>query len=70
MLKNNMYIDGISQVFLKLLGFKVGSGNYQSFISKISVTYMGLVSLKMASHLTSHNFRILKIETFSKPCKI
>ena len=31
---------------------------------------MRLVLLKMTSHLTSHNFQILKIEIFSKLCKI
>ena len=29
-----------------------------------------LISPKMTSHLTSHNFQILKIEIFSKPCKM
>ena len=31
---------------------------------------MRLVSPKMTSHLTSHNFQTLEIEIFSKPCKI
>ena len=31
---------------------------------------MRLVPLKMTSHLASHNFQILKIEIFSKLCKI
>ena len=31
---------------------------------------MKLIPLKMMSHLTSHNFQILKFEIFSKLCKI
>ena len=75
MLENDMYIAGIGQAVLELLSFKVGSGNHQrgiSLLQKFSEIFgnMRLVSPKMTSHLTSHNFQILKIEIFSKPCKI
>ena len=70
-----MYIAGIGQVVLELLSFEVESGNHQRGISlhqKFSDIFghMRLVPLKMRSHLTSHNFQILKIEIFSKLCKI
>ena len=70
-----MYIAGIGQVVLELLSFKVESGNHQggiSLLQKFSDIFgnMKLVPLKMTSHLTSHNFQILKIEIFSKLCKI
>ena len=73
--ENDMYIAGIGQAILELLSFKVGSGNHQrgiSLLQKFSDIFgnMRLVPLKMTSHLTSHNFQILKIEIFSKPCKI
>ena len=66
-----MFIAGIGQVVLKLLIFKVGSGNRQrgiSLLQKSSNIFgnMRLVPLKMTSHLTSHNFQILKIEIFSE----
>ena len=75
MLENDMYIAGIGQAVLKLLSFKVESRNHQrgiSLLQKFSDIFgnMKLVSLKMTSHLTSHNFQILKIEIFSKLCKI
>ena len=75
MLENDMYIAGIGQVVLELLSFKVESGNHQrgiSLLQKFSDIFgnMRLVPLKMTSHLTSHNFQILKIEIFSKQCKI
>ena len=75
MLENDMYIAGIGQAILELLSFKVGSGNHQrgiSLLQKFSDIFgnMRLVPLKMTSHLTSHNFQILKIEIFSKPCTI
>ena len=76
MLENDMYIAGIGQAVLELLSFKVESGNHQrgiSLLQKFSDTFgnMRLVPLKMTSHLTSHNFQILKIEEiFSKLCKI
>ena len=75
MLENDMYIAGIGQAILELLSFKVGSGNHQrgiSLLQKFSDIFgnMRLVPLKITSHLTSHNFQILKIEIFSKPCKI
>ena len=61
MLDNDMYIAGIGQAVLELLSFKVGSGNHQrgiSLLQKFSDIFgnMRLVSLKMTSHLTSHNF--------------
>ena len=75
MLENDMYIAEIGQAVLELLSFKVGSGNHQrgiSLLQKFSDIFgnMRLVPLKMTSHLTSHNFQILKIEIFSKLCKI
>ena len=74
MLENDIYIAGIDHAFLELLGFKVGQGNHQrgiSLLQKFSEVFgnMRPVSPKMTSHLTSHNFQILKIEIFSKPCK-
>ena len=70
-----MYITGIGQAVLDLLSFKVGSGNHQTEISllkKFSEIFgnMRLISPKMTSYLTSHNFQILKMEIFSKPYKI
>ena len=75
MLENDMYIAGIGQAVLELLSFKVGSGNHQrgiSLLQKFSEIFgnMRLVSPKVTSHLTSHHFQIIKIEIFSKPCKI
>ena len=75
MLENNIYIAGIGQAVLELLSFKVGLGNHQrgiSLLQKFSEIFgnMRLISLKMTSHLTGHNFLSLKIEIFSKPCKI
>ena len=70
-----MYIAGIGQADLELLSFKVGSVSYQrgiTLLQKCSEIFgnMRLVSPKTTSHLTSHNFQILKIEIFSEPCKI
>ena len=70
-----MYIAGIGQVVLELLSLKVESGDHQKVISlpqKVSDTFgnMRLVPLKMTSHLTSHNFQIIKIQIFLKLCKI
>ena len=70
-----MYIAGIGQAILELLSFKVGSGNHQrgiSLLQKFSEIFgnMRLVSPNMTSHLTSHNFQILKFEILSKPSKI
>ena len=70
-----MYITSIGQAVLESLSFGVGSGNNQTGISilkKFSEIFghMRLVSPKMTSHLTSHDFQTLKIEIFSKPCKI
>ena len=70
-----MYIAGIGQAVLELSSFIVDSGNHQRGISLLQEFLdifgnMRLVPLKMTSHLTSHNFQILKIEVFSKLCKI
>ena len=70
-----MYIAEIGQVVLELLSFKVESGNHRrgiALLQKFSDIFgnMRLVSLKMTSQLISHNFQILKIEIFSKLCKI
>ena len=70
-----MYITGIGQAVLELLRFKVESGNHQRGISLLqnfsdNFGNVRLVPLKMTSYLTSHNFRILKIEIFSELCKI
>ena len=70
-----MYITGIGHAVLELLSFKVGPENHTSGISllqKFSEIFvnMRLVSPKMTSHLTSHNFQILKIDIVSKPAKI
>ena len=75
MLENDMYITVIGQAVLKLLSVKVGSGNHQirmSLLQKFSgiLENMRFISPKMTSYLTSHNFQVLKIEMFSKPCKI
>ena len=75
MLENDMYIAGIGKAVLELLSFKVRPGNHQrgiSLLQKFSEIFgnIRLVSPKMTSHLTSHNFQILKIEIFSKPFKI
>ena len=75
MLENDMYIAGIGQAVLELLSFEVRPGNHQrgiTLLQKFSEIFgnMRLVSPKMTSHLTSHNFQILKIEIFSKPFKI
>ena len=69
-----MYISEIGQAILELLSFKVGSGNHRrriSLIQKFSEISgnMRLVTLKMMSHLISHNFQILNNEIFSKSCK-
>ena len=74
MLENDMCITGIGQAVLELLSFKVKSEKHQRGISlfqKFSEIFgnMRFVSLKMTSHMTSHNFQILKIEIFSEPCK-
>ena len=75
MLENDMYFAGIGKVVLELLSFKFGSGNHQRRVSLLQkfLDIFGnirLVLLKLMSHLTSHNFQILKIEIFSKLCKI
>ena len=61
MLENDMYVAGIGQAVLELLSFKVRPGNHQrgiSLLQKFSEIFgnMRLVSPKMTSHLTSHNF--------------
>ena len=70
-----MHITVIGQAVLELLSYKVGSGNHQTGISLLQnfseiFGNMRLISPKITSYLTSHNFKILKIEIFSKPCKI
>ena len=75
MLENDMYITVISQAVFEFLSFKVGSGNHQMgicLLQKFSETFgnLRLISPKMTSYMTSHNFQVLKIEIFSKPCKI
>ena len=75
MLENDMCITVIGQSVVELLTFKVGSGNHQTGISLLQqyseiFGNMRLISPKMTSHLTSHNFQVLGIEIFSKPCKI
>ena len=74
MLENDMYMTVIGEAVLEL-SFKAGLGNHQkeiSLLQKFSEIFgnLRLISPKMTSYLTSHNFKILKIETFSKPCKI
>ena len=71
MLENDIYMAGIGQAVLEILSFKVESRNHQmgiSLLQKFSDIFghMRLVPLKITSHLTSHNFQILKIEIFSK----
>ena len=66
-----MYIAGTGQAILELLSLKVESGNHQKgifLLQKVSDIFgnMRLVPLKMTSHLTSHNFQILKIQIFPK----
>ena len=66
-----MYSTVIGQA-IELLRFKVGvkeSPNGNLLTSEIFGN-MRLISPKMMSYLTSHNFKILKIEIFSKPCKV
>ena len=75
MLENDMYITVIGQAVLELFSFKVWSGNHQTGISLLQKFLeifgnMRLTSLNMTSHLTNHNFQVLKIEVFSRPCKI
>ena len=75
LLENDMYIAGIDQAVPVLLSFIVRSGNHQMGISLLQkfleiFRNMRLVSLKMTSHLTIHNFQIFKIEKCCKPCKI
>ena len=75
MLENDMYITVIGQAVLELLSFKVELGNHQTGISllrKFSEIFrnMRLISPKMKSYLTSHNFQVLKIEILSKSYKI
>ena len=70
-----MYITVIGQAVLELLSFKVGSGNHQTGVSslqKFSEIFgnIRLISPKMTSYLTSHNFQVLKIEIFFKSCNI
>ena len=66
MLENDMYITVIGQAVLELLSFKVESGNHQTGIPLLQkfleiFGHMRLISPKMMSYLTSHNFQILKL---------
>ena len=75
MLENDMYMAGIGPAVLELLSFKVVSGSHQRGITLVQEFWkifgnMRPVSPKMTSHLTSHNFQLLKIEIFSMPCKV
>ena len=70
--ENNMYITEIGQAVLQLSSFKIGSENHQRGISLRQkfleiLGNMRLVSPKMTSHLSSHNFQMLRINIFSKP---
>ena len=70
-----MYIIGIGQAVLELSSFKVESGDHQREISSLQkfleiFRNMRLGSPKMMSLITGHNFQILKIEIFFKPCKV
>ena len=70
-----MYIIGIGQAVLELSSFKVESGNRQRGISLLQefleiFRNRRLVSPKMMSHMTGHNFQISKMEIFYKSCKI
>ena len=72
MFENDMYITVIGQAVLELSSLKVGSGespNGNLFTSEIFGN-MKLISSKMTSYLTSHNFQVLEIEIFSEPFKI
>ena len=68
MLENDMYIAEIGPASSRALKSYQGITLVLEF-SKIFGN-MRLVSPKMTSHLTSHNFQLLKIEIFSIPCKI
>ena len=73
MLENDVTRTG--KAVLELLSFRVRSGNHQTGISllqKFSDIFgkYEVVPLKMTSHLTSHNFQILRSGIFSKLCKI
>ena len=75
MLESDMYMTVIGQAILELLSFKVGSENHQTGISLLQKFWeifrnTRLLTPKMTSYLTSHNFQVLKIEVFYKPCKI
>ena len=68
-------LESVKPVIKCSISFEVGLGNHQkgiSLLQKFSDIFgnMWLLPLKMTSHLTSHNFQMLKIEIFSKQCKI
>ena len=69
MLENDTYIAGIGQAVLELLSFKVESGNHQREIFLLQ-KFSDIFGNMRLVPLTSHNFQILKIEIFSKLCKI
>ena len=77
MLENDMCITVIGQAVHELLSFNIGSGNHQTGISLLQKSseilgniHSWLISVKMTSCLTIHNFQVLKIEICSKPYKI
>ena len=75
MLENDMYIAEIGRTVHELLRLIVGSGNHQreiSLLQKFSDIFsnMRLVPLKNDVTSDKSQFRILKIEIFSKLCKI
>ena len=68
-------LELVKPFLIELLSFDVRSGNHQTGISLLQkfskiFEHIGLISPKMTSQLTSHNFQTLEIEIFSKPCKI
>ena len=66
-------MTGTGQAALELSSFKRNKGIIKEESPHPRNYVFGnarLVSMKMTSHMTSHNFQILKIEIFSKPCMI
>ena len=75
MLENDMYIAEIGRAVHELLSFTVGSGNHQreiSLLQKFSDIFSNMRLIPLKNDVTSDKsqFRILKIEIFSKLCKI
>ena len=65
-----MYMTVIGQAVLELLSLEVDSGNHQTGISLLKKFSEIFINMRLISPKMSHNFKILKIEIFSKPCKI